>query len=80
MEKKYIKKINILLVQLTEQEPCIYDKCSPDYSRRDKTDLSWCGIAQEMKDDDSFLRKTTEQLTENLFPLCTGFPLKYGNS
>jgi hypothetical protein len=39
-----------LFVQLIEQEPCVYDKCSPDYSRRNKTDLGWCRIAQEMKE------------------------------
>jgi hypothetical protein len=49
VEKKYLEEINILFVHLTEQEPC-YHKCSPDYSRRDKTDLAWCRIAQEIKE------------------------------
>jgi hypothetical protein len=50
MEKKYLGKKKILFVQLIEQEPCLYDKCSPDYSRRDKTDLGSCRIAQKMKE------------------------------
>jgi hypothetical protein len=48
-ENKYLEERNILFIQLTEQEPCLYDKCSPDYSRRDTTGLAWCRIAQEMK-------------------------------
>jgi hypothetical protein len=50
MEKKCLEERNILLLQLTEQETCFYDECSPDYSRRDKTDLAWCRIAQKMKE------------------------------
>jgi hypothetical protein len=50
MEKKYLEKINILFLKLIEQEPCLYDKCNPDYSRRDKTDLAWCRIEQEIKE------------------------------
>jgi hypothetical protein len=49
MEKKYLEERNILFVQLTEQELCLYDKCSLDYSRRDKTDLAWCRIALKME-------------------------------
>jgi hypothetical protein len=69
MEKKYLEEINILCVQLIQQEPCLYDKSSPDYSTRDKTDLAWCRTAQEMKDEDPLLRKTSEQVTQNQFPL-----------
>jgi hypothetical protein len=70
MEKKYLEERNILFAQLTEQEPYIYDKRSVDCSRRDITDFARCRIQQEMKDKNSFLRKTTEQLTEKLFPRC----------
>jgi hypothetical protein len=54
MENKYLEEINVLFVQLTAQEPCLYDKCSPDYSRRYKTDLAWCKIAQDMKEKGGF--------------------------
>jgi hypothetical protein len=43
-----LKKINVLFIQLIGQEPCLYNKCSLDYSRRHKTDLVCCRIAQVM--------------------------------
>jgi hypothetical protein len=41
---------NIAFVQLTEQEPGLYDKSHPDYGRTDKIDFLWEGISREMKD------------------------------
>jgi hypothetical protein len=32
---------NFVFVQLTEQEPGIYDKCHADCARHDKMDLAW---------------------------------------
>jgi hypothetical protein len=49
MERKYLEERNILFVQLIGQEPCLHDRSSPHYSRRDKIDLAWGRIAQEMK-------------------------------
>jgi hypothetical protein len=33
IENKYLEEINIVFFQLTEQEPCLYNKYSPNYSR-----------------------------------------------
>jgi hypothetical protein len=44
------KATNTAFVQLTEQEPGLYDKSHPDYGRRDRVYLVWEGISCEMKD------------------------------
>jgi hypothetical protein len=36
--------------RLFEEDPGIYDKCYPDYARRDKIDLAWERISREMKE------------------------------
>jgi hypothetical protein len=36
-------------MQLTEQEPGIYDKRHPDNASQDKIDLAWERISHEMK-------------------------------
>jgi hypothetical protein len=41
MARKFDEVANCVVVQLTEQEPGIYDKRHPDYARQDKTDLAW---------------------------------------
>jgi hypothetical protein len=49
MARNVDKAANFILVQLTEQEPGIYDKSYPDYARQDKTDLTWEKISHEME-------------------------------
>jgi hypothetical protein len=41
MTRKIDEAVNFVFVQLTEQEPGIYDKCHPVYATQDKIDLSW---------------------------------------
>jgi hypothetical protein len=41
MAQKVDKAANSVFVQLTEQEPGMYDKRHPDYARRDKVHLAW---------------------------------------
>jgi hypothetical protein len=41
MARKADEASNFVFVQLTEQEPSIYDKHHPDYARRNKVDLAW---------------------------------------
>jgi hypothetical protein len=62
-KKKYLEERNILFVRLIKQGPCLYDKCSPDYSSRDKTDLEWFRTAQEMKEKNE--RKRGEPSTSS---------------
>ncbi|PNF36258.1 hypothetical protein B7P43_G08473 [Cryptotermes secundus] len=50
MARKADKVDNFVFVQLIEQEPGIYDKCHPNYGRRDKVDLAWERISHEMKE------------------------------
>jgi hypothetical protein len=40
---------NFVFVQLTEQEPGIYDKHHSNYARRDKIDSAWERISYETK-------------------------------
>jgi hypothetical protein len=40
---------NFVFVQLTEQEPGVYDKRHSDCARRDKTDLAWERIPHETR-------------------------------
>jgi hypothetical protein len=46
---------DFVFVQLTEQEPGIYDKRHSDYARQDKIDLTWEGISHETKESGSRL-------------------------
>jgi hypothetical protein len=46
---------NFIFVQLSEQEPGIYDKRYPEYARQDKMDLTWERISHETKDSESWL-------------------------
>jgi hypothetical protein len=41
MARKVDEAADFVFVQLIEQEPGIYDKCHPDYTRLDKIDLGW---------------------------------------
>jgi hypothetical protein len=50
MARKVDEATNIAFVQLTEQQPGLYDKSHPDYGRTDKVDLACDGISHEMKD------------------------------
>jgi hypothetical protein len=50
MARKVDEVANIAFVQLTEQQPGLYDKSHPDYGRTHKVDLAWEGILREMKD------------------------------
>jgi hypothetical protein len=40
MARKVDEVANFVSVQITEQEPGIYDKHHPDYARQNKTDLA----------------------------------------
>jgi hypothetical protein len=40
MARKADEAFSIVFVQLTEQQPSIYNKSHPDYARRDKVDLA----------------------------------------
>jgi hypothetical protein len=42
-------------MQLTDQEPVIYDNCHADYARQDKIDLIWERISHETKESVSWL-------------------------
>jgi hypothetical protein len=55
MARKGDKAGNLFFVQLIEHEPGIYDKCHPDYARRDKTDLAWERISHEMKESGMYV-------------------------
>jgi hypothetical protein len=44
-----------VFVELTEQEPGIYDKYHADFARQDKIDLAWERISHEMKESGSYL-------------------------
>jgi hypothetical protein len=50
MARKVDETTNISFVQLTEQEPGLYNKSRPDYVRREKVYLAWEGTSCEMKD------------------------------
>jgi hypothetical protein len=41
MARNVDEAANFVFMQLTEQEPGIYDKCNPDSARQDKIDLVW---------------------------------------
>jgi hypothetical protein len=55
MVQKVAEAPNFAIVQLTEQEPGIYDKCYADYGRRDKIYLAWERISHEMKESGFWL-------------------------
>jgi hypothetical protein len=46
---------NFVFVQLTEQEPGMYDRCHADYVRKDTIDLAWERISHETKESGSRL-------------------------
>jgi uncharacterized protein YcgI (DUF1989 family) len=48
-----VSAVNFVFIQLTEQEPGVYDKCHTDYARQDKTDLAWKIIFYEIKESGS---------------------------
>jgi hypothetical protein len=48
MARKVEEAANFVFVQLTVQEPAIYDERHADYARRDKIDLAWGGISHMM--------------------------------
>jgi hypothetical protein len=50
MARKVDKAASFVFVQLTEQEPDIYEKRHSDYDRQDKIDLTWEGISHETKE------------------------------
>jgi hypothetical protein len=50
MAPKVDEVANFVFVQLTEQEPGIYNKCTADYARQDKIDLAWERISHETKE------------------------------
>jgi hypothetical protein len=47
--RKVDEAANFVCVQLTGQEPGIYDKRHPDYARQDKKVLAWGRFSQEME-------------------------------
>jgi hypothetical protein len=49
MAQKVDEGANFVFVQLTEQEPGIYDKRHPGYARQVKIDLAWERISHETK-------------------------------
>jgi hypothetical protein len=53
--RKVDEAADFVFVQLTEQEPGVYDKCHPDYARQDKMDLACERISHEMKESGSRL-------------------------
>jgi hypothetical protein len=55
MARKFDEAADFVSVQLTEQEPGIYDKCHPDYARWDRIDLAWKKISRETKESGSKL-------------------------
>jgi hypothetical protein len=55
MAQKVDEATNFVSVQLTEQEPGIYDKCHPDCARQDKMDLAWERVSHETKESGSRL-------------------------
>jgi hypothetical protein len=50
MAQKVDEAADFVFVQLVEQEPGLYDKSHPYYTRRDKIDLVWERICHEMKE------------------------------
>jgi hypothetical protein len=52
MARKFDEAAHFICVQLNEQESGTYDKCHPDYARRDKIDLAWERISRAMKKSD----------------------------
>jgi hypothetical protein len=50
--QKIDKAADFVFVQLIEQEPGIYDRCHPDYSRQQEVDSSWVRILHGMKESD----------------------------
>jgi hypothetical protein len=50
MAQKVDKAANFVFVQLIEQQPGIYDKHHPDYTRQDKIDLAWERISHDIKE------------------------------
>jgi hypothetical protein len=55
MARKVDEAVNFVFVQLTEQEPGVYDKCHADYTRSDKVDLAWERISHDMKESGPWL-------------------------
>jgi hypothetical protein len=55
MARKVDEAANFVFVQLTEQEPRIWEKRHPDYARRDKIDLAWEGVSHETKESGYWL-------------------------
>jgi hypothetical protein len=55
MARKVDKVDNFDFVQLIEQEPGIYDKCHPDYGRRDIIDLAWERISHEVNESGMYM-------------------------
>jgi hypothetical protein len=49
MTRKVDEAPNFVFVQLTEQEPAVYDKRHADYARRDKIGLAWERISHRME-------------------------------
>jgi hypothetical protein len=55
MAWKVDEAVNFVFVQLTEQEPDVYDKyiydeCHPDYTSQANINLAWEGIYHETKE------------------------------
>jgi hypothetical protein len=53
--RKVDEDANFVSVQLTEQEPGVYDKRHLDYARWNKTDFAWERISHQMKEPGSWL-------------------------
>jgi hypothetical protein len=55
MARKVDEDANFVFMQLTEQEPGIYNKRHQDCARQDKIDLAWERISHETKESGSRL-------------------------
>jgi hypothetical protein len=54
MTRKADEAAYFVSVQLTGQEPGIYDKCHSDYAKRDKIDFAWERISHKTKESGSW--------------------------
>jgi hypothetical protein len=57
MAQKVNEATNLAFVQLIDQGPSLYEKSLSDYTRRDKVDLAWERISQDIRESGIFLLK-----------------------
>ena len=50
MAQKVHEATNFAFVHFTDPETGLYEKCHPDYTRRDKVDLAWEIISQYIRE------------------------------